>query len=60
MPIAVQRRAFADELDRPGILTGSYALRFDTSTKIAGQLVNIQLDGWSLPFSTSATPKSTP
>jgi zinc protease len=35
-----------DELDKARkFLTGSYALRFDTSTKIAGQLVNIQLDG---------------
>ncbi len=36
----------ADELDKAKkFLTGSYALRFDTSTKIASQLVNIQLDG---------------
>ena len=35
-----------DELDKAKkFLTGSYALRFDTSTKIASQLVNIQLDG---------------
>ncbi|WP_159728856.1 pitrilysin family protein [Methylosinus sp. Ce-a6] len=35
----------ADELDKAKkYLTGSYALRFDTSTKIAGQLVNLQLD----------------
>ncbi len=35
-----------DELDKAKkFLTGSYALRFDTSTKIAGQLVNIQRDG---------------
>jgi zinc protease len=26
-------------------LVGSYALRFDTSTKIASQLVRLQLDG---------------
>jgi len=36
-----------DELDKARkYLTGSYALRFDTSTKIAGQLVNLQLDGF--------------
>ncbi len=35
-----------DELEKAKkFLTGSYALRFDTSTKIAGQLVNIQRDG---------------
>jgi zinc protease len=34
-----------DELDKAKkFLTGSYALRFDTSTKIASQLVNLQLD----------------
>jgi len=27
-------------------LIGSYPLRFDTSSKIAGQLVHIQLDGF--------------
>ena len=27
-------------------LIGSYPLRFDTSTKIAGQLVQMQLDGY--------------
>jgi zinc protease len=37
-----------DELDKAKkYLTGSYALRFDTSTKIAGQLVNLQLDGFA-------------
>ena len=36
-----------DELDKARkYLTGSYALSFDTSTKIAGQLVNLQLDGF--------------
>jgi len=36
----------ADELDKAKkYLTGSYALRFDTSTKIASQLVRLQLDG---------------
>lgn len=36
-----------EELDKAKkYLIGSYALRFDTSTKIAGQLVNIQLDGF--------------
>ncbi len=35
----------ADELDKAQkYLVGSYALRFDTSTKIASQLVNLQLD----------------
>jgi zinc protease len=35
-----------DELDKAKkYLTGSYALRFDTSTKIASQLVSLQLDG---------------
>jgi zinc protease len=34
-----------DELEKAKkFLTGSYALRFDTSTKIASQLVNLQLD----------------
>ena len=34
------------ELDKAKkYLTGSYALRFDTSTKIASQLVSVQLDG---------------
>lgn len=36
-----------DELDKARkYLIGSYALRFDTSTKIASQLVNLQLDGF--------------
>ncbi len=36
-----------DELDKAKkYLIGSYALRFDTSTKIASQLVNLQLDGF--------------
>jgi zinc protease len=36
----------AEELDKAKkYLTGSYALRFDTSTKIASQLVRLQLDG---------------
>jgi zinc protease len=35
-----------NELDKAKkYLTGSYALRFDTSTKMASQLVNLQLDG---------------
>ena len=34
-----------DELDKATkYLIGSYPLRFDTSTKIASQLVNLQLD----------------
>ena len=40
-------------------LIGSYPLRFDTSTKIAAQLVQIQLDGhaptgWSSAIAASA------
>ena len=36
----------ADELEKgKQYLIGSYPLRFDTSAKIAGQLVQIQLDG---------------
>ncbi len=36
----------AEELDKAKkYLVGSYALRFDTSTKIASQLVRLQLDG---------------
>ena len=36
-----------DELDKARkYLIGSYPLRFDTSTKIASQLVNLQLDGF--------------
>ena len=36
-----------DELDKAKkYLIGSYALRFDTSRKIAGQLVTLQLDGY--------------
>jgi len=36
-----------EELDKAKkYLIGSYALRFDTSTKIASQLVNLQLDGF--------------
>ena len=36
----------AEELDKgKKYLIGSYPLRFDTSSKIAGQLVHIQLDG---------------
>jgi zinc protease len=37
----------AEELDKGRkYLIGSYALRFDTSSKIAGQLVHIQMDGY--------------
>ena len=36
-----------DELEKgKKYLVGSYALRFDTSAKIAGQLVHIQMDGY--------------
>lgn len=38
-----------DELDKAKkYLIGSYALRFDTSRKIAGQLVSLQLDGYEV------------
>jgi zinc protease len=41
----------ADELDKAQkYLIGSYALRFDTSTKIAGNLVSLQLDGHPVTF----------
>ena len=41
----------ADELDKAQkYLIGSYALRFDTSTKIAGNLVSLQLDGHPVEF----------
>ena len=40
-----------DELDKgKHYLIGSYPLRFDTSTKIAGQLVHIQLDGYGVDW----------
>jgi zinc protease len=40
-----------DELKRAkSYLTGSYALRFDTSGKIAGQLVQLQLDGLPIDY----------
>ena len=36
-----------EELDKgKKYLVGSYPLRFDTSAKIAGQLVHIQMDGF--------------
>ncbi len=31
-------------------LTGSYALRFDTSTKLASQLVHVQIDGLGIDY----------
>jgi zinc protease len=41
----------AEELDlAKKYLTGSYALNFDTSTKIAGQLVRIQLEGLGIDY----------
>lgn len=41
----------ADELDKAKkYLVGSYALNFDTSTKIASQLVRIQLDDLGLDY----------
>ncbi len=38
-------------------LTGSYALRFDTSSKIAQQLLGIQLDDLGLDYITTRNPK---
>jgi zinc protease len=41
----------ADELDKAkSYLKGSYALNFDTSTKIAGQLVQIQIDELGIDY----------
>jgi len=41
----------ADELDKAKkYITGSYALNFDTSTKIAGQLVRIQVDDLGIDY----------
>ena len=41
----------ADELDKAKkYLTGSYALRFDTLTKIANQLVQLQVEGFGLEY----------
>ena len=40
-----------EELDKAKkYLIGSYALRFDTSTKIAGQLVHLQSDGYDVSY----------
>jgi zinc protease len=40
-----------DELDKAKkYLTGSYALRFDTSTKIASQLLHLQTDGFDTRY----------
>ncbi|MBL8589399.1 MAG: insulinase family protein [Methylobacteriaceae bacterium] len=40
-----------DELAKAkSYLTGSYALRFDSSTKIAGQLVQLQIDGFDVDY----------
>ncbi|ACB94653.1 M16 family metallopeptidase [Beijerinckia indica] len=40
-----------EELDKARkYLIGSYALRFDTSTKIAGQLVHLQTDGFDVDY----------
>ena len=40
-----------EELDKAKkYLIGSYALRFDTSTKIAGQLTHLQLDGYGVDY----------
>ena len=40
-----------EELDKAKkYITGSYALNFDTSTKIAGQLVRIQVDDLGIDY----------
>ena len=40
-----------EELDKAKkYLIGSYSLRFDTSTKIAGQLVNLQSEGFGVEY----------
>ena len=40
-----------EELDKARkYLIGSYALRFDTSTKIAGNLVGLQMEGYDVSF----------
>ena len=40
-----------EELDKAKkYLTGSYALRFDSSTKIAGQLTNLQTEGFGVEY----------
>ena len=40
-----------EELDKAKkYLIGSYALRFDTSTKIAGNLVGLQMEGYPVSF----------
>ena len=36
--------------DAKKFLIGSYALRFDTSTKIANQLVNLQMEGFGVDY----------
>ncbi len=41
----------ADELDKAKkFITGSYALRFDTSTKIAGHLLQLQREGFDASY----------
>ena len=40
-----------EELDKARkYLIGSYALRFDTSTKIAGNLAHLQVEGYPVEF----------
>ncbi|OYX05327.1 MAG: hypothetical protein B7Z15_17015, partial [Rhizobiales bacterium 32-66-8] len=40
-----------EELDEAkSYLTGSYALRFDTSSKVAGQLLQIQIDDLGIDY----------
>jgi len=40
-----------EELDKAKkYLIGSYALRFDTSTKIANQLLHLQTDGFGVEY----------
>lgn len=38
-------------------MTGAYALRFDSGSKIAGQLIGVQLMGWSMDYFTARNEK---
>jgi len=44
-PVGAQRLAAAKTY-----LTGNYALRFDSGSKIAGQLLGVQLNGWPISY----------
>jgi zinc protease len=53
-----QSNASAEELDKAKkFLTGSYALRFDTSTKIARELLQVQLDELGVDYFTRRNPE---